>query len=303
MPTVTLRPPTRTPSPAPAAERIRFPPGATQALIEGDLPEGGSAIYVLNIAADQFIEVNATVGAMGQGLRCSIVGADGFVVQPMGDAHVQAVVPSTQDYTIQLVSDLGATRYRLSLLIPVRIHFAPGAISATVAGSLEEGGVRHYVLGALAGQRLNVAPHAATGQVGMVISGVDGQVLLGGRVGTPGGVYDGMLPTTQDYLIAVQARGGIGADYTLEITIPAEGEPELTIAGTVRDVSLSARVIALTEPVDRFSIVALTLESRLLSAGGNEIALRDIRPGMRIQASGLPGESQALLASEVRVLP
>jgi hypothetical protein len=236
-------------------------------------------------------------------LRFSIVGADGFVVRPMGDAHVQAVVPSTQDYTIKLVSDVGATSYRLSVLIPVRIHFAPGTTSATVTGSLKEGGVRHYVLGALAGQRLNVALHATAGQVGMVISGVDGQVLLSGRVGQPGGAYDGILPTTQDYLISVQAKGSIGADYTLKITIPAEGEPGITIVGTVRDVSLSARVIALTEPVDGFGVVALTLESKLLSAGGNGITLRDIRPGMGIRASGLPGESQALLASEVHVFP
>jgi hypothetical protein len=137
----------------------------------------------------------------------------------------------------------------------------------------------------------------------MVISGVDGQVLLSGRVGEPGGVYDGILPTTQDYLISVQAQGGIGADYTLEMAIPTDARPDVTIVGTVRDVSLSAQVITLTEPVDGFTAVALILESRLLSADGIEIALRDIRPGMRIQASGLPGESQALLASEVHVLP
>ena len=80
--------------------------------------------------------------------------------------------------------------------------------------------MRHYVLRALAGQRMIVAPHATTGQVGLVISGADGQVLLSGRVGQPGGVFDGILPTSQDYLISVQAKGGIGADYTLEITIP-----------------------------------------------------------------------------------
>jgi len=47
-------------------------------------------------------------------------------------------------------------------------------------------------------------------------------VLLSGRVGLPGGVFDGILPTSQDYLIAVQADAEIGADYTLGITIPAE---------------------------------------------------------------------------------
>jgi hypothetical protein len=65
-----------------------------------------------------------------------------------------------------------------------------------------------------------VAPPATQGQVRLVISGADGQVLLSGRVGRPGGVYDGILPTTQDYLVTVRAEGGTGADYTLEITIP-----------------------------------------------------------------------------------
>jgi len=62
-------------------------------------------------------------------------------------------------------------------------------------------------------------------------------------------------------------------------------------------------VIALAEPVDGFSVVALTVTSKLLSADGNEIALRDMQLGMRIQASGMPGESGALLASEAHVFP
>jgi hypothetical protein len=235
-------------------------------------------------------------------LRFSVVGADGVVVRPMGDAHVQAVVPRTQDYIVTLRSDLGATRYRLSVLIPVRIRFAPGATSATVTGGLEEGEMRHYVLWALAGQRLHVEPHAATGQVGISISGVDGQVLLSGRVGEPGGVYEGVLPTTQDYLISVQARGGIGADYALAVAIPVEAG-EIAIVGRVADVSLSARLIALAEPVQGFTAIALTETGKLISAGGNEIALQDLRAGMSIRASGVPGESRALLASEVRVLP
>ena len=46
---------------------------------------------------------------------------------------------------------------------------------------------------------------------------------------------------------------------------------------TVRDFSLSSRVIALAESVDGFSVVALTVTSKLLSADGNEIALRDMQ--------------------------
>jgi hypothetical protein len=217
-PTVTPLPPTRTPTPARAVERIRFAPGATETTVEGYLPANGTKVYIMGVAAGQFIELNATVGAMGQGLRFSIVGRDGTVVKAMGEAHVRTVVPSTQDYYVELASDVGAVNYQMSVLIPVRIRFPAGATSAEVAGSLAANGMRHYVFRALAGQRMIIVPRASQGQVRLVISGADGQVLLGGGVASDG--YDGILPTTQDYLITVQAVGGTGADYTLEITIP-----------------------------------------------------------------------------------
>ena len=85
--------------------------------------------------------------------------------------------------------------------------------------------------------------------------------------------------------------------------IPTKGaESGITIMGTVMDTSLSARIVMLKEPVEGFSVIALTEESELTSTDGSEIALRDIRPGMTIQASGRPGESNALLASQVLVL-
>jgi hypothetical protein len=283
-------------------ERILFAPGATQATIEGYLPVDGRARYVMGVAAGQFVEMNASAGTMSQGMRSSIIGADGFVVKPMGAAHVRTVVPSAQDYYVDLVSDVGATDYRLSVLIPVRIRFAPGSTSATVTGSLEERQMRHYVLRALAGQRMIVAPHATTGQVGMVISGVDGQVLLSGRTGPTGGVFDGILPVSQDYLITVQAQGGIGADYSLEITIPAGAGSAITIVGAVLNASPSARTITLTETIDGFRVIALAGEGRVLSASGDEIMLRALRAGMRVQASGRPGSAGALIADQVLVL-
>ena len=218
--TVTPLPPAPTLTSAPAAERILFAPGATQTTVEGYLPASGTKVYVMGVEAGQFVEVNAAMGTTGQGLRFSIVGADGSVVKALGESHVRTVVPSTQDYTIELASDVGAVNYQMSVLIPVRIRFAPGATSTEVAGSLAAGDTRHYVIRALAGQRMIVDPRATQGQVGLVIWGVDGQVLLSGRAGRPGSVFDGILPTTQDYMIGVRAEGGTGADYALEISIP-----------------------------------------------------------------------------------
>jgi hypothetical protein len=82
-----------------------------------------------------------------------------------------------------------------------------------------------------------------------------------------------------------------------------EAEAGLMIVGTVMNVSLSARIITLQEPVESISVIALTEESELASSDGEEITLQDIQPGMTIQASGEPGDSGALLARQVRLLP
>ena len=105
-----------------------------------------------------------------------------------------------------------------------------------------------------------------------------------------------------------------GADYGA-VDIPEELQAEadqivesfefvegISITGTVMDVALSARVIMLAEPAEGFSAVALTEATRLVGADGSEITLRDIQPGMTIQATGRPGTSDALIASRVAVL-
>ena len=96
------------------------------------------------------------------------------------------------------------------------------------------------------------------------------------------------VPTLQPP--ALEAKGG-------------EANKSITITGIVQDVMLSARVIALQEPVEGFQNVALLPSTRLISSEGKEISLREIKPGMRIQAIGHPGSSRALLAEKVQVLP
>ncbi len=76
----------------------------------------------------------------------------------------------------------------------------------------------------------------------------------------------------------------------------------LTIAGTVRDVALSARIITLDAPVEGVSTIALTEETQLTSADGDDLALRDIKPGVGIKVFGERGEAEALIARQVVVL-
>lgn len=86
---------------------------------------------------------------------------------------------------------------------------------------------------------------------------------------------------------------------TVVANIPKSGT---TIVGVVMDVSLSARIIMLKEPVEGFSVIALAENCELRSSNGEEIELHDIQSGVTIQASGHPGESDALLTDSILVL-
>lgn len=65
---------------------------------------------------------------------------------------------------------------------------------------------------------------------------------------------------------------------------------------------LSAQIIVLREPMQGFSDLALTQDTKLVSAEGLDITLREVRPAMVIQATGRPGAHGTLLPDEVRIL-
>jgi hypothetical protein len=104
----------------------------------------------------------------------------------------------------------------MTVTIPVRITFAPGATSGTESGQLAPQQRRTYVLRALEGQRMRVELAAAPGPAQLVIYGVDGTVLKSGMGEEP--TFEGTLPSTQDYVVAVRA-GEVATAYTLEVEV------------------------------------------------------------------------------------
>lgn len=220
--TWTAPPPTWTPPPQPTqgppAIRIQFEQGATQSDIAGQLPLDGARLYVLRAMAGQFIDITATPGALLDDIGFSLIGADGTVIKPMGVPHLRGVVPSTQDYYLQLISLDGAIEYMLSVLIPVRITFAAGATSASVQGTLAATQSRHYVLRAMRGQTMEATTATTAGEVRLIVWGADGLVLQSGMGDNPN--FKGLLLSTQDYIIAVQAGPNGSASYSMVVTIP-----------------------------------------------------------------------------------
>ena len=117
---------------------------------------------------------------------------------------------------------------------PTRIQFAPGATSAQVTGTLPPSESHQYVLGAMAAQTMyaNLLPPPVDGPDAiLIIWGEDGTVLISDHAGAT--TWEGALPMTQDYIIAVRSVAGAEVSYTLDVIIPPpaseRGIPSLTV--------------------------------------------------------------------------
>ena len=193
--------------------RISFAAGTTSATVEGELAPAETEHYVLNIAAGQLLEISCSPLDM----RLVIYGEDGTVLKSGmgGSAFFRGTVPSTQDYVVDVGPATVAGPFTMNVVIPARVSFAAGATSATVGGNLAARQTQYYVLRALGGQTMEVNA-TPEGMVRLIIYGADGSVLMSGMGGAAS--FSGTLPSTQDYIVAVQA-GPEAVAYTAEVSI------------------------------------------------------------------------------------
>ncbi|WP_457606199.1 hypothetical protein [Nitratifractor sp.] len=112
------------------------------------------------------------------------------------------------------------------------IHFAKGGSSARIEGSIKGFESRRYTLRASKGQTMNASAGSKNGALQLVIfapaqkPGLDMPLFSSER---NGGIYEGILPATGDYLFEVSllrsaARKEEKAEFVLEVSV--SGKPE-----------------------------------------------------------------------------
>jgi hypothetical protein len=201
---------------------IQFAPGATEADAQGQIPANGIATYSVNAQAGQAMEL--TLSSNSPTARIAVLAPTGAPLAPQRGnpegTYWQSTLPASGDYIIQILAGNGApvANFGLNVTIPVRITFAPGAISAQVQGTTSQSRVVTYLLKANGGQTMTVNLTAPPNSAGITIYGLeDGQPLIRSQSGATS--FNGPLPMTQDYVIQVVPFGNGTVNFTLDITV------------------------------------------------------------------------------------
>ncbi len=216
-----------TPAPNPPVQ-IQVPPGATGTTINGTTAPYGTDVYVATAQGGQVMTVG--LQSTGSQLRFSVVDRQtGAVLEPLsGPSPVwSGTLPQTGDYIISVVSGVNQpVNYTLSVdfsplqqtAVPqrTRIQFAPGAVSATVQGTIVPPQDTQYILAASGGQSMQVST-MPYGAVGVSVYGADGTVLQSSMGGLPS--FSGTLPSSQDWIISLTSLTGGNVDFSMTVTV------------------------------------------------------------------------------------
>ena len=204
--------------------RIQFATGGTAAIVQGQLPANSKHTYLVNVSAEQTLEVTVTAPA---GVTLAVMGADGSTVKSANSTlSFRGVLPKTQDYVLVLTAAASLADYGLSVDIPQRIRFASGSTSATLTGTVPANLSQFFILRASNGQTLTVTV-TPQDKLQLIIYGVDGSVLKSGM--GEGAAFTGVLASTQDYILVLKSANQVQA-FTLNVSIPAV--PSVPVTGT-----------------------------------------------------------------------
>ena len=197
---------------------LQMPAGATSVEVSGSIPQGGQRDYVLYLSGGQTLMV--TVDSTDQQVVLGVTGlSDGqpYLRPAAGATQFNDTLSMSQPYRLTLVSPATEADFRMQVVIPVRIRFAPGGRSTTLKGNVLAGSMNHYLLKALRGQTMTVSIQSPGSDVLLSIYGMaDGMPLV--RAAADAVEWSGVLPASQDYMIQAVSSGAT-SEYTLDVTV------------------------------------------------------------------------------------
>jgi hypothetical protein len=203
----------------PNATRINFQAGATTAVLTAPIAAGATANYVLRAGQGQPMIVQVTSPNDDVTLSIKTQGGTSMLNATSGHTNWQGSLPQSEDYYLSLHGGGADENFTLNIVIPSRIKFLPGAVSAKLTGKTVGGYNTSYVAFASKGQKMTVDLSDLSNTAAITIWGWnDGQLYVNANMGaTPHFAFT--LPATQDYVIQVVPQGGLVVSYTITVQI------------------------------------------------------------------------------------
>ena len=187
-----------TPPVATQPERVNFDRGKSAASIAAVMPANDQKQYMLNAQAGQVLDVNISspiADSQSNGIAMTIRSPRGTVWQgvEMGlgvyMTNRTVTLPESGDYIIALNGSAGE-QYTANFTIvdaptlqDERVRFARGASSAQLSGYMADGGTKRYIIGASAGQKMNITVSSLMAQVGFSVMAPSGATWLSEPLG------------------------------------------------------------------------------------------------------------------------
>lgn len=203
---------------APNITRINFLDGATTAVLSAPIQPGQVQVYALQAFQAQPMLVN--VGSLNNDVTISIKTQGGTTMlnQAAGQTNWQGTLPQTEDYYLAVHGGGAPENFTLTVTIPSRIKFEPGADSTKVTGKTVAGYGVSYTAFAIKGQKMSVQLANLSGTAALTIYGfADGQPYV--RSASAQTSFAFTLPATQDYIIEVVPKAGREVNYQMIVRI------------------------------------------------------------------------------------
>ncbi len=203
----------------PNATRISFVAGATFASVTAPVEAGGVENYVLGAMQGQpmIVGVNSQNNDVTLGIKTA--GGTVMLSSTAGQSTWQGSLPVTEDYYLFIHGGATTENFTLSVTIPSRIKFLPGAISAKVNGKTVGGNHISYVAFAAKGQKMTLDLGNLSGNAALTVWGfADGSPYVNANMHQTTH-FTFTLPATQDYIIEVVPEAGSQVSYTLSVQI------------------------------------------------------------------------------------
>ncbi len=208
--------------------RIQFPLGTTFfALRDQGIAANSVDEYILRAMGGQelMIDVNPYSFQDYENFTFTVYGAeDGALLAFDVVGYWSGVVPTTQDYIVEIVNHGNSTIYTLGITIPRRIVFASGATFTTIEGNIvEPSSINSYVLHARKDQTMAVNISSRNdNELCLSIVGSDGQPIVRSHLCQTS--WMGLLHATQDYSVSIMVceckeATSNSVSYTLEVSV------------------------------------------------------------------------------------